>query len=143
MVKEIVSKEGELHFQRYRLLSTSRGSIYIHRISKSDLDQHMHDHPWHFKSLILSGSYSEKTSRYPKFNFSIIEDFKSGDVVKHDARDIHKLTLKTPVVWTLVLTSGRERIWGYRIAEKPGRGYQKWIDFQAYRQLKRAGQLPQ
>jgi hypothetical protein len=35
----------------------------------------------------------------------------------------------------LVLTSGRERVWGYQTE-------QGWIDFKSYRQLKNEGKLP-
>lgn len=45
LVKEIISKEGEVHFRRYRLLATPWFNIYIHNIRRSDEDIHMHDHP--------------------------------------------------------------------------------------------------
>lgn len=135
LVKEIVSQEGVVHFRRYRLLSTPWFNLYLHEIRRSDEDRHMHDHPWHFKSFILSGSYSEQASFYPDYDALVFETLLPGDLVEHDARDVHKLKLRSPVVWTLVLTSGRERVWGYRTANG-------WIDFKTYRQLKRAGQLP-
>jgi hypothetical protein len=35
-VKEIVSKDGKLHFKRFAILETDRFSIYIHRIYEGD-----------------------------------------------------------------------------------------------------------
>ncbi len=136
LVKEIISQDGVVHFRRYRLISTPWFNLYIHQILKSDEDLHMHDHPWDFYSFILYGSYSEETSYYPYFRVIHTKTYPTRTLVEHDARDAHQLTLKTPVVWTLVLTTGRAREWGYRI------GPEEWIDFKTYRQLKRAGQLP-
>lgn len=136
LIKEIVSKEGEIHFRRYRLLATPWFNLYLHNIRRSDEDRHMHDHPWHFLSLIISGSYGETYRTYPFFDAETHVWYDTGMVIMHDARDVHKITLRTPEVWTLVLTSGRERVWGYRT--KSG-----WIDFKKYRQLKRDGQLPE
>lgn len=137
LVKEIVSKDGEIHFRRYRLLSTPWFNLYIHQLLKSDEDRHMHDHPWDFFSLILKGSYFEQTTYHPYHIVVHSRTFRVGDLIEHDARDAHHITLKSPVVWTLVLTLGREREWGYRISEN------QWIDFKTYRQLKRAGKLPE
>jgi hypothetical protein len=135
LVKEIVSKEGVVHFRRYRLISTRWFSLYIHQILKSDEDKHFHDHPWSFKSLLLKGSYEEWFRCPPKFDATFYRRYKTGEVVKHPAEDAHSLTLVTPEVWTLVLTTGHDRVWGYQ-TEKG------WIDFKTYRQLKNEGKLP-
>lgn len=136
LVKEIISQVGQLHFQRYRLLATPWFNIYLHRISKSDEDHFFHDHPWAFRSLILIGSYFERFSLPPSHLAVHYAKYKAGDIAHHSAEDAHSLTLITPVVWTLVLTTGRSRVWGYQVNGK-------WIDFKSYRQLKRAGKLPQ
>lgn len=135
VIKEIWSQEGELHFRRYRLLATPWFNVYIHEIRQSDMDAHFHDHPWPFKSRILKGSYYEESLNNGLMSHVRHMNFFEGDIVEHLATDYHKITLLTPVVWTLVITSGRERVWGYHTS-------QGWIDHKAYRQLKRAGQLP-
>lgn len=139
MVKEIVSKEGAVHFRRYRLISTPWFNLYVHNIRKSDEDKYPHDHPWDFKSLILSGSYQE-TMRLAPFNKYYDPDtytvkYYPGYLAEHKAEDTHQITLLTPEVWTLVLTTGRAREWGYQT--RIG-----WIDHKTYRTLKNAGQLP-
>ncbi len=142
LIKEIVSKEGVVHFRRYRLLATPWFNIYIHNILHSDEDKHGHDHPWHFMSIILRGEYLEQW-----FRFSEDWKYRAGyafhinrrsprSVIRHHAEDFHKITLLTPSVWTLVFTSGRARsLWGFQTENG-------WIDFMEYRKLKNEGRLP-
>lgn len=135
LVKEIVSKEGVLHFRRYRLLSTPWFTLYLHHICKSDEDLHMHDHPWDFESMILSGSYAEFSKYPPNFDKVTYNKYYAGDVIKHKAADVHKIMLLTPEVWTLVCVTGKKQPWGYQTA-------QGWMDHILYRALKNKGQLP-
>lgn len=135
LVMEIVSKEGVVHFRRYRILSLPFFNIYIHHILKSDQDRHMHDHPWNFRSFLLKGSYREEV-RYPP-RFLVLHSYwhQAGDVIKHDRRDVHHIDLVTPSVWSLVITTGKEHDWGYHTS-------QGWIQHEEYRNLKREGKLP-
>jgi hypothetical protein len=143
LTKEIVSKEGKVHFRRYRLLATPWFNIYIHQILKSDEEAHMHDHPWHFQSYIIKGSYAEKWTEYPDHLYAFesvwsskpaMEGLAPRRVIRHHARDAHKITLLTPDVWTFVITWGRKRLWGYQTE-------QGWIDFKTYRELKDEGRI--
>lgn len=134
LVKQIVSKEGEVHFRRYRLLETPWKNIYIHNIRQSDKDHDFHDHPWSFESLILFGAYLEFSRLFPDFMFLYNKKYYPGDIIKHHAQDVHQIVLLTPSVWTLVVTSGRKREWGYRT--KSG-----WIDHKTYRKLKNENKL--
>lgn len=134
LVKEIVSKDGGVHFRRYRLLQTPWFAIYVHNIRQSDMDADMHDHPWNFMSFILEGAYFEDV-KYPP-NFLAIHSGKhySGSMIRHKAEDAHRITLISDEVWTLVFTSGRERYWGYQT--RAG-----WIGHKEYRILKNEGKL--
>lgn len=115
LVKEIASKTGVLHFQRYRLLDIEDViRVYVHRISASDEDAHLHGHPWDFKSLILKGSYTEVSTSSENPEAST-RTFQAGDIVEHSYQDYHKITLNTPVVWSLVVASGTYRLWGYDV----------------------------
>lgn len=134
LVKEIVSKYGQVHFRRYRLLQTPWFAIYIHQILKSDEDADMHDHPWNFTSFILDGSYTEVCKIAPDFVSTYFAIYNVGDVVKHKSEDAHKIAIQTPEVWTLVFTSGRTRDWGYRLK------YGSWIGHKKYRILKNGDQ---
>ena len=134
LVKEIISKEGAVHFRRYRLLQTPWFAFYIHQILRSDMDADPHDHPWNFSSLILSGSYIERCRLAPFFDKMYVQQFYQGDVIKHKAEDAHQLSLQSKEVWTLVFTSGRSRVWGYQT--KNG-----WVDFKTYREMKNSSSL--
>lgn len=141
VVKEIWSKEGILHFRRFRLLSTPWFNIYLHNILKSDEDAHPHDHPWHFYSFILWGGYSEAwLGAYEDYRFwrgdpLRISKRTPGSLVYHHAKDFHKITLLKKSAWTLVFTFGKRRpSWGYQTP-------QGWIDFKAYREFKNEGKL--
>jgi hypothetical protein len=146
LVKEIVSKEGVVHFRRYRLLSTPWFNLYVHNILRSDEDKDPHDHPFGFIALMFWGSYLEEWRcakedyRYwapPKgFDNPLEKSVRSiGSLYYHAAKDFHRITLCSPSVWTLVLASGRKR---------PGWGYQTkngWVHFKEYRQLKNEGKF--
>lgn len=135
LVKEIVSKEGIVHFRRYRILQTPWFSIYLHNIRQSDLDKHFHDHPWNFKSLILRGSYKEYFTCDPHHQFVLGQTYTPGNLVEHRAEDSHKIVLLTPEVWTLVFVFGPRRDWGYQTEIG-------FINHRDYRRLKDEGKLP-
>ena len=142
LVKEIVSKEGKVHFRRWRLLATPWFNIYIHNIMRSDEEAHPHDHPWHFLSIILWGGYIERwLGAYEDWAYRDgIRSLRSnrrlpGTMVYHNAKDFHKITLLKKSAWTLVFTFGKRRTsWGYQTQHG-------WIDHRAYRQLKNEGKL--
>lgn len=58
-VREIRSKENVLHFRRWQILALPWGTLYLHHIARADQDEHLHNHPWNFTSLILKGGYVE------------------------------------------------------------------------------------
>ena len=130
LVKEIISKAGKVHFRRYRLLKTPWFALYIHQICESDMDDDMHDHPWNFSSLILSGAYQETYLLAPDFDKGGSRCYLSGDVIEHESGDIHKIKLLTSEVWTLVFTSGPKREWGYQLKDGT------WVDHNKYREKK-------
>ncbi len=135
LVKEIRSKQGELHFQRYRLFSSPWLRLYIHKICKSDEDAHTHDHPWNFLSLILRGGYYEEWAEEPRWNITKAAYRSRGTVVRHKRSDSHKLRLSRPV-WTMVLAYGRRQDWGYRVWSEDTRSNSKWVESTVYRKLK-------
>jgi hypothetical protein len=137
LVKVITSKEGKVHFRRYRLLATPWFNIYIHQILKSDEEAHFHDHPWNFWSFILKGGYKEISSyAIDKWREIHTNYYLRHSLVHHKRNDAHKLTLMSSCVWTLVLTYGEWKTWGYQTEAG-------WIDFKSYRGLKDEGKFRQ
>lgn len=127
-VKEIRSKEGELYFERYAIFEIENvASLYIHRIHKADKDKHLHTHPWNFASVILKGSYAEKTddglwTKYPGvFSFA----------GRHFCHKIEKI-IKGPVV-SLFFVYGKYKPWYYSMGK---------IESVEYRKLKNENNLP-
>lgn len=134
LVKEIKSKIGELHFQRYRLLECKLGAIYIHYIAKSDEDSHQHSHPFNFYSLILKGGYDEDLTYFRSLEQeSFSKRFLS--IGYRFFNDYHKIKLIAPT-WTLVFASPRNEdyVWGYLV---DGRH----IEFEKYREMKNKEEL--
>lgn len=126
LVREIRSREGVLHFERWRLLNLGLFAIYIHRIFRSDEDKHAHSHPWWFFSTILAGGYIEERGRHGTL-------MVRGRWTTMGTDEFHKLTLIKPVT-SFVITGPRITDWGYDTEI----GY---IESGEYRRLKQAGRL--
>lgn len=128
-VKEIRSKLGKLHFQRFAIFETDICAFYIHRIYRHDEDLHLHSHPWNFVSMILWGEYYEKV---PSGNYNR----KSPGTISHMTREgFHKIAYitKCPVT-TLFFTYGKRQPWYYLVdGEK--------IESEKYRTMKNAGEF--
>lgn len=135
LVKEIRSKEGELHFLRYRLFSCPWLRLYIHKICMSDEDAHLHTHPWNFISFILKGGYLQRVMAKPNDLFEhVIQRATQFSFVHMNRYEGHQLILVKPT-WTFVIAYGSHGPWGY--LTKDG-----FIDHKRYRELKNSGHLP-
>lgn len=135
LVKEIISKTGELHFKRWRFFSCPWFRIYLHKICKSDEDAHLHTHPWNFLSIILKGGYTQEYWDHildNRTSFQTVEQFDILQMTKHEG---HKITLNESPIWTLVFAYGTYENWGYLV---PGQGY---VDHKIYRDKKNNGEL--
>lgn len=144
-VKKIKSNNGVLHFSRFAIVETDLFSIYIHRIHKSDRDEHLHNHPWPYLNIILSGSYSEaykpEEGVCPPVSVEISRNNGSRDVwgLRHvrpgtisvsGTKRYHKIyALRSNKVTSLMIVGRRQPSWGYDLD-----GIH--VDFKAYRALK-------
>jgi hypothetical protein len=132
LVKEIKSKTGELHFQRYRIIECRLFALYLHYIAKADEDAHLHSHPWNFYSLILKGGYYEDIIRPDGYTSRITRRLLSLEYRFYDA--YHKVIQLIKPTWTLVLVSPKKEgyTWGYLVDGKH-------VDFETYRENKNEG----
>jgi hypothetical protein len=118
--------DGREYLRRYFIYESPRFRVYLHKISLSDADPCMHDHPWRFLSIILRGGYREHT---PKGVF----DRKPGRIIYHPLVWLHRLELKKPA-WTILIGGAVKREWGFMTPTG-------WVHFQEYarqRQLEEA-----
>jgi len=136
-VKEIRSKSGELHFERFAILETDSFGVYIHRIHKGDKDPHLHSHPWNFWTMVLKGRYSEEYLGKDLFldnqKFVRVKNFLS--IASGDRNYFHKILRVYETTYTVFVTYGKPQKWYYKV-----RGEN--IESNKYRQLKREGKLP-
>ncbi len=122
----------------------SGDSLLLHRFFAPDDDGSLHDHPWPFRTRILSGGYveflppidwsewvdddPESWRSYPR---RITEGpaygarqlfHRAGAVVYHAATDLHAVGPLLPALgptWTLVETGPRVRTWDFFPPGKP------------------------
>ena len=128
-VKEIISKDGVLHFRRWQVIKTRWFAIYIHGIYKADEDLHLHNHPWKFVSLILKGSYIERLPGH------VINPRLAGTWVYRDTTRFHQIdSLLSPKVYTFNIMWGFKDTWGYMVRDT-------FIDHKEYRERKNNGQI--
>jgi len=125
LTREVRSRSGELHFQRWRLLNVGLFSIYIHRIFKADEDKHEHSHPWPFFGKILKGGYIEERNGRGELR-------TPGDWFYVSTDQFHKITRLFRTTTTLVLAGPRVAEWGYSVDNS-------MVPNAEYRELKNAG----
>lgn len=127
LVNEIKSKQGILHFQRWRIIQTKWFSIFIHKIFESDKDVHLHNHPWDFSVFILSGGYVEEL----EFKNEVRRSFTFK---KYNSKTFHKIKELLSTTTSLVFVGKRYREWGYLVDGKE-------IKKDVYRDLKNKNKL--
>lgn len=87
----------------------------VHRILRGDAGRDLHDHPWHFVSIILEGGYTEEIE-LASGPFPLCERhrYRAGDVLFRHAEHRHRLELDDgSECLSLVFTSQNVREWGF------------------------------
>lgn len=104
-----------IYLRRYYLISTPYFGIYLHNIRMPDRDEHLHDHPWNFTSIILRGGYTEELSFEPDAGLPTVYDNWFNRFSRHSvaATTAHAIRAILPNTWTLVLVGKRQREWGF------------------------------
>lgn len=116
-------------YMRRWILQWPGGTLRLHHIMRSDVGRDLHDHPWDFWSLLLTGGYTEV--RPARFNPHTKQTeperaiyWPRFSVVRRQAEDLHRLVLRVPV-WTVVWTGPKRRTWGFRTR----RGWVPWRSY--------------
>ena len=119
---ELMSQQTVLYLRRFYIFRSSWigknfGDLYLHKIYRSDDDKDPHDHPWHFRTFVLKGGYTDEgwqftdldgqgngyRTRLPHFD----EVVKAPATRFRNRRHIHRVILTDgKPAWTLVFTTG-------------------------------------
>lgn len=112
---------SDIYLRRWNVIVTPWFSIKVHHILRPDNDRALHDHPWGFVTLILHGGYMEELPFVPLQALSAAQgkwythmvERGVGSVHRVEPDGLHRIDSVKPGTWTLVLTTGKKREWGF------------------------------
>ncbi len=97
-------------------------SIRVHQWIRGDDKRFMHDHPWHFITLVVRGSYTDVSQRivgeykFPNgptlYPTEFIRDKLTAGSIRF-RRASHSHYVETSGAWTVLLCSMPVRQWGF------------------------------
>lgn len=114
-------------------------NAYVHRFHRSDDDRALHDHPWPWCSIILSGGYIEHTIAAGGVHR---RKWQAPGTMRFGVpRAAHRIELveSFPCLWearTLFIRGPKVREWGFHCP----RGWRHWRQFTADTEGKSVGQ---
>ena len=101
------------YLRRWYLIPKNRHvNIYLHHFARSDDDRALHDHPWSFASILISGAYLEIADTGLHLR-------RPGSAAVRRADHRHRIQLLPGPdgaergCWTLVVTGPHRRQWGF------------------------------
>lgn len=138
----ITGQDGTPYLIRLTIVGTPWFALMHHTFLRSDADRCLHDHPWPFVSLILSGGYYEEIPLVPHDDPRLTVQLwrRPGSLLFRRAEHRHRVILADgngdptgappselgPVPSTsLVLRGPKVRTWGFWTRT----GWQRWTDF--------------
>lgn len=135
IIMDRVSEEPYL--ERYYIFLKDRTrfpfNVFIHKFLKSDPDD-VHDHPWPYFTLILSGGYWEWIPQFNSKGQKITEMAKwrgAGHFRICKAISYHRIELDPNITaWTLFIPGPQKREWGFLVKNK-------WIHNEQYLEQRR------
>lgn len=130
-----IGRNGDVYLTRWTLLgSRTEGSgraVFLHRFHRSDADDALHDHPWPFVSVILSGGYWEHTpDRHGKVSRRW---YGPGRVLTRPAAWRHRVELPAGRdCWTLIFRGRKEKSWSFFCLDALGRLTGKAVPWRSF-----------
>ncbi len=110
------------YLRRWYLLPRNRVlNVYLHQFLRDDDDRALHDHPWAWLSVLLSGSYIEHTIAAGGIHRRTVRQV--GSLKASGPWRAHRVELRRTACWTLFITGPRMRRWGFHCP------HEGWIDF--------------
>jgi hypothetical protein len=90
-------------------------SIRLHHICLPDQDRHQHDHPWHARTIILRGWYTEARQGELIWEDRAIHRI-AGETATLRFGEFHRITdVSLGGVWTLFVTGKYRGTWGFNV----------------------------
>jgi len=118
----IRTRDGKQDYlARYYLINERpKLRVTLHNVLLSD-DAALHDHPWDYASLILTGGYYEDTVDGRKW-------WPPGSFRTNSAKSLHRLEVnpESGEVWTLFFMGEKEKDWGFL---KENGTVQQWQEY--------------
>lgn len=95
-----------------RRMEGTGSAVFLHQFHRGDWDDALHDHPWGFTSVILSGGYWEWTA--DKDGVLRRRWYGPGRVLTRPARWRHRVELLPGRhCWSLVFRGPKEKSWSF------------------------------
>lgn len=92
-------------------------SIRVHHILRADTADHLHDHPWNARTIILKGWYDEVKEN--DNSFLVTHRREAGDTATINFGEYHHISKVSPGgVWTLFFTWEYMGTWGFLVDGK-------------------------
>ena len=108
---KLIMREGKLYLHRRYLAKLPGFSMFLHTFWMDDPDP-LHDHPWPFGRIILSGRYREH------YHDGTSKVFGPGHIVwNRNAQALHRVELMGEEVTTIFWHWARRRQWGFLHAD--------------------------
>lgn len=108
--------EDKLYLRRWYVSGHGTGKqVFIHHIVRPDAGRELHDHPWDFKTRLLSGGYYEQFLENNSSGICSVNGRWAigGDTLEHHAEHTHRLDKVLDGTYTLVTASAARRVWGF------------------------------
>lgn len=103
---QILGPDGDPYLERWWLeKDNSIGSVYLHRMIRSDRDAEFHDHPADNLSIVLDGEMIEHTP-------DGVQKWGPGSMVARKAADRHRIEVRAPLI-TMWIMGPKVRDWGF------------------------------
>ena len=132
----VTGQDGSPYLVRLTIVGTPWFALMHHTFLRSDADRCLHDHPWPFVTLILSGGYFEEsqTGEVAKLDWR-----RPGTVLFRRATHRHRVILPDEYglpTWgpnidrgvpatTLLVRGRKSRTWGFWTSD----GWRRWTEF--------------
>jgi hypothetical protein len=91
-------------------------SVRIHHILRADDDDHMHDHPWNARTIVLRGGYEEERPITRRDEARTVHWRARGYTGRLLFGQYHRISHVPPEgVWTLFTTWQKRGTWGFLV----------------------------